>query len=163
STWSAQTYPYEFPSNPHFSGLVGGTHDASVGFWQPGALASPGIQNMAELGSKTAMIDEVQAAISAGSANGVLSGYRISPSPGSVDLVFDVDVAFPLVTLVSMLAPSPDWFVGVSGLSLRENGTWLPQVTADLHVFDAGTDSGTSYDSPNLVTQPHVPIAPNAS
>ena len=39
STWSANTHPTDFPSNPHFSGLVGGTHDNSVTFWETGQLA----------------------------------------------------------------------------------------------------------------------------
>ncbi len=163
STWSAQTHPLDFPSGAHFSGLIGGTHNDKVSFWQVGSLASQGIQDMAELGSKTALTQEVQAASVAGTANAVLSGGGISPSPGSVSLTFNVDEAFPLVTLVSMLAPSPDWFVGVSGLSLRANGAWLPRVVVDLVLYDAGTDSGPSYGSPNMPSMPHVPIAENTS
>lgn len=163
STWSAQTHPLGFPVNPHFSGLIGGTHTSQVSFWQPGALASQGIQDMAELGSKTALMQEVQAAIGAGTANAVLSGGGISPSPGSVSLTFQVDDSFPLVTLVSMLAPSPDWFVGVSALSLRENGAWLPRIVIDLVVYDAGTDGGTSYGAPNQPSVPHVAVAENSS
>jgi spondin N len=163
STWSAQTHPLDFPSGAHFSGLIGGTHKDQVSFWQVGSLASQGIQDMAELGSKTALMLEVQAAIAAGTANAVLSGGGISPSPGSVSLTFDVDDMFPLVTLVSMLAPSPDWFVGVSGLSLRANGAWVPQVAVDLVLYDAGTDSGPSYVSPNQPSMPHVPVAENTS
>src|SRR5688500_14268429 len=37
STWSATTHPQDFPSNAHFSGLIGGTHKAAVTFWEPGA------------------------------------------------------------------------------------------------------------------------------
>ncbi len=163
STWSAQTHPHEFPTSAHFSGLIGGTHNDQVSFWQVGSLASQGIQDMAEMGSKTALQQEVQAAIAAGTANAVLSGGGISPSPGSVSLTFDVEDAFPLVTLVSMLAPSPDWFVGVSGLDLHPNGTWIPQVTVDLALYDAGTDSGPSFTSPNQATVPHVLVAENTS
>ncbi len=161
STWSQATHPLDFPSNPHFSGLIGGTHSDQVSFWNAGGPASLGIKNMAELGDKTALMQEVQSAITAGTADGVLSGGGIGVSPGSVSLTFDVDDAYPLVTLVSMLAPSPDWFVGVSGLSLRENGAWIPQVAVDLHVYDAGTDSGPSYASPNQPTMPPVPIFEN--
>jgi hypothetical protein len=163
STWSAQTHPFQFPANAHFSGLIGGTHTDQVSFWQVGELASPGIQAMAEQGLKTVLAQEVQAAIDAGTANAVLSGNGISPSPGSVSLTFPVDDTFPFVTLVSMLAPSPDWFVGVSGLRLHENGAWIPQIVVDLALYDAGTDDGLSYTSPNQPSMPHVPIAENAS
>src|SRR5690606_2594793 len=63
SVWSAQTHPEGFPSNPHFSGLIGATHRATVSFWDPESLASPGIQAMAELGRKSPLDEEVQAAI----------------------------------------------------------------------------------------------------
>jgi len=43
ATWSRQSHPIDFPQNRHFSPLIGGTHDARVRFWAPGALASPGI------------------------------------------------------------------------------------------------------------------------
>ncbi len=161
STWSEATHPIDFPTNPHFSGLIGGLHNDQVSFWNEGELASLGIKNMAELGSKTELASEVQAAITAGTAAAVLSGGGIAVSPGSVALAFTVDDAFPLVTLVSMLAPSPDWFIGVSGLSLRENGAWIPQLVVDLVVYDAGTDSGPSYRSPNEPTVPPVPIFEN--
>jgi Spondin_N len=163
STWSQATHPLDFPPGPHFSGLIGGTHTDQVSFWSVNTLASLGIKNMAELGDKTALMQEVQAAITAGTADAVLSGGGIGPSPGSVVLTFDVDDAFPFVTLVSMLAPSPDWFVGVSALSLRENGAWIPEVVVDLAVYDAGTDSGPSYTSPNQATMPPVPVAENTT
>ena len=97
--------------------------------------------------------------ISAGSARSVLSGGGIGRSPGAVELTFEVDRDSPLVTLVSMLAPSPDWFVGVSGLNLRGNGQWRDEVTVPLAVYDAGTDSGTSYTASNSATTPPDPIA----
>ena len=39
ATWSAQTHPLNFPPNPHFSGLIGGTHNDQVAFWEVGELA----------------------------------------------------------------------------------------------------------------------------
>jgi hypothetical protein len=158
ATWSAQTHPSSFPPNPHFSGLVGSTHDASVWFWQAGELASPGIENMAETGSKSPLLTEIGAAITDGSADSLISGGGINPSPGSVGVSFQIDLDFPLVTLVSMIAPSPDWFVGVSNLSLFENGDWVEERIVSLLPYDSGTDGGTTYTSPNLDTDPAEPI-----
>ena len=46
-----------------------------------------------------------------------------------------------------MLGPSPDWLGGVSKLSLcLPNCTWIENVMQDLYPFDAGTDSGVSYN-----------------
>lgn len=159
ATWSAQSHPNGFPSNPHFSGLIGGTHNGSVSFWNPGELASPGIERMAETGSKSPLRDEVQSAIDAGTAGAILSGGGIGTSPNSVTLDFEISEDHSLVTLVSMLAPSPDWFVGVHGLSLFEDGRWLGLVEVALSLYDSGTDSGANYTSGDQDTDPPEPIA----
>jgi hypothetical protein len=158
ATWSEQTHPIDFPENPHFSGLIGGTHHGGISFWSEGTLASPGIESMAETGSKLLLQGEIQDAIDMGTAAAIISGGGIPLSPGSVSATFTIEETHPLVTLVSMLAPSPDWFVGVAGLSLREGGEWVPTKVVDLVVYDAGTDSGTNYGSPNQPTMPPIPI-----
>ncbi|MDH3731994.1 MAG: spondin domain-containing protein [Gemmatimonadota bacterium] len=158
AAWSAGTHPTSFPPNAHFSGLIGGTHSDAAVLWAPGGLASAGIKNMAETGSKTALTDEVSAAIQAGAAGSLLSGSGVNPAPGTVSLTFEAHEDFPLVSLVSMIAPSPDWFVGVHGLDLMQSGEWVESVTVELLPYDAGTDSGTIYTSPNSVTTPPATI-----
>lgn len=156
TAWSQSTHPQDFPSNPHFSGLIGATHDARVRFWVPGQNASDGIRQMAERGSKSPLSDEIESAINAGSAKFLLSGGGIANSPGGVSLEFMVSREHPLVSLVSMLAPSPDWFVGVRDLSLVDTakGQWVDELTAPLFPWDAGTDSGATYASADLETRP---------
>lgn len=45
-----------------------------------------------------------------------------------------------------MLDPSPDWFVGISGLELcQQNCTWADYKVVELYPWDAGTDSGPTY------------------
>lgn len=156
ASWSQATHPSNWPSNPHFSGLVGGTHNSSVHFYRQGETASEGIRLMAELGQKTTLLNEIVPAIAGGNAQLQLSGGGISPSPGSVTLTFPAPMRreFSLVTLVSMIAPSPDWFVGVDSLDLIEDGQWEASKTVTLYGLDAGTDSGASYQSADLVTTP---------
>jgi hypothetical protein len=156
ATWSQATHPTNWPANAHFSGLVGGTHNANVHFWRDGETASEGMRLMAELGQKTTLLNEIAPAIANGTADFQLSGGGISPSPGSVSLVFPQPMRrdFPLVTLVSMIAPSPDWFVGVDSLNLIEDGQWVTNKVVTLYGKDTGTDSGVSYASPDQVTVP---------
>lgn len=60
--------------------------------------------------------------------------------------VFRVDPVHHLVSFVSMIDPSPDWFVGVSGLELcQQNCTWADYKIVELYPWDAGTDSGPTY------------------
>ena len=162
STWSAVSHPINFPSNPHYSPLVGGTHTAAVNFWQPGSLASLGIERMAEQGQTATLSGEIDSAIIAGTANQVLTwggGGAMPFSPDTISVQFRAYAEFPLLTMVAMLAPSPDWFVGVHDLALIQNGDWVDDLVITLHGYDAGTDNGVSYSSPDLEAVPHLPIA----
>lgn len=162
ATWSDQTHPDDdFPSsNPHFSGLVGAMHNDQVTFWAEGQIATPGIESMAETGSKSAFLTEIDAAIEAGTANLTLSGGGIGLSPGSVSMgSFSVNQSHSKMTLVSMIAPSPDWFVGVNGLSLVDaNGDWINNLVVELYPYDSGTDDGSDYASGNADSVPREPI-----
>ena len=158
ATWSAATHPTEIPRVPHFSGLIGGTHRESQRLWDGGALATEGIRAMAEMGRKTPLDQEVLSAIAAGGAQHLLSGGSIDVSPGTVVLDFGISREYPLVTLVSMVAPSPDWFVGVSALRLLDGGDWVQERVVPLTPWDAGTDSGVTFESRDRPTVPRQPI-----
>ena len=161
TVWTGTNFPIMFPgTSAHFSGLIGGTHNEQIKFWETGQMATDGIESMAETGSKSGLSSEVNAAIADGRAEFELSGTGNS-NAGTVELEFDINETYPLVTLVSMVAPSPDWFVGVRDLSLFDTaaGDWKDTVTVDLKVYDAGTDSGSTFTASNADTQPADPIA----
>jgi hypothetical protein len=156
--WSQATHGGAYPAGAHFSTLVGGVHGDQVSFWTPGGLASPGIEQMAEVGGTSLLSGEVQAAINAGTASSIILGSGIN-SPGSASKNFEVTSQFPLVTLASMVAPTPDWFVGVHGLDLREGASWKPQLVVDLYGYDAGTEEGFGFSLANPATTPPQPIS----
>ncbi|MDZ4828856.1 MAG: spondin domain-containing protein [Phycisphaerae bacterium] len=165
-TWSEVTHPGLFPPEAHFSWHGGATHSAQTGFWQVGALASPGMVQMAEVGATITLLQEVQAQIDAGLAGSKLNWpWWFCPADtshaacGEHVVTFEINDEFPLVTLVSMLGPSPDWFVGVSGLSLRSDGQWLKKVLVDLHPYDGGTRSANVFQLFGPLTIPPEPIS----
>jgi len=156
--WSQATHPQDYPGNPHFSPLIGATHSAAVGFWAEGAPASDGIKRMAEQGFTSPLDAHVNDAIAAGSARALVRGDRVQLSPASVALEVEVHQSHPLLTLVTMVAPSPDWFVGVGGLPLFADGRWVDTMTIELRPWDAGTDAGRSYESADAPVNPRQPI-----
>jgi hypothetical protein len=158
ATWSRASHPADWPDDAHFSGLVGGVHSADVDFWHDGAYASNGIKDMAERGRTSTLSQEVQAAIGAGQAREVILGGAINPSPGVATGQFTVSRDFPLATVLTMVAPSPDWFTGVDAISLFENGNWVDQKIFTVYAWDAGTDSGATFDSGNEETVPRERI-----
>jgi spondin-1 len=53
----------------------------------------------------------------------------------------------------------PDWFVGVSDLELcTPHGQWIESKEINLYPYDAGTDSGPAYTSPDQPTYPSEAI-----
>ena len=58
-----------------------------------------------------------------------------------------------------MIAPSPDWFVGVEDVNLiNSNNEWIEETEIFLESYDAGTDSGTTFTSPDMNTVPQDSI-----
>ncbi|MCA8956926.1 MAG: spondin domain-containing protein [Planctomycetes bacterium] len=159
STWSQATHPVDFPSGAHYSPLIGATHDASTVFWMPGGLATAGIETMAETGGTGPLTAEINAAIQNGGAERIVSGSGLN-SPGSITVRFTAFPSHPKLSIVTMVAPSPDWFVGLNGADLLDkNGSWIESASFPATAWDAGTDSGVTYTSPNLDTNPKEKIA----
>lgn len=159
--WVAnQVDPGTYPGSAHFSPMVGSTHQPGEAFWVPGGLASNGVEDVAEVGVVTDLESEIQTAIAAGMANNYL---QVSPNlfnlPNSSSTTFTTDSGFPEVSLISMVAPSPDWFVGVYNEPLMEAGQWKPDFSVDLVAWDAGTENGSGFSINNSATNPAQPIA----
>ena len=150
--WTTAATPGGLPDGAHFSPLVGAVHSDEVTFWREGRVASPGIELVAELGLTSTFKSEIDA-----SEYAVATIERNLPAGGTpqVDVDFEVTTDHPLVTLITMIAPSPDWFVGVSDLSLLDaQGRWRPRFEVDLFPYDAGTEDGTDFQMSNPATEP---------
>lgn len=159
ATWSAATHPTDYPRGAHFSSLIGAVHTDRVRFWASGETATPGIESMAETGGTSTLRSEIRAQIPA-NALAIISGSGLNTSPAHTPPSrFVVRADYPLVTLVTMIAPSPDWFVGVSGLSLMDEfGQWVEELEVTLYPYDSGTDDGANYTSANADSSPRQPI-----
>ena len=125
-TASALASGVSVPSGAHFTTLIGAVHNGNVTFWSSGAIASAGVEGVAELGNTGTFKSEIKA-----NMNAVAVIEKSLPSGGTptATVDFTVTTAHPLVTLLTMIAPSPDWFVGVSGLSLLDaQRDWLARI-----------------------------------
>jgi len=149
------------PSNDHWSDLVGATHNSSVVFWESGQMATLGIEDVAERGDNDEFFDEVDTAITAGNADQWLQqGFSPNNAMGTSTIMsITVREDFPLLTVISMIAPSPDWFAGVHGVSLRNGGNWETNLSIDLFPYDAGTEDGADYDTSNASSNPQQNIS----
>jgi len=145
--WGAEAFPQEFPDNAHLSLWGGATHNMSVSFWNLNEVASKGIEDVAEAGLIDILLfDEVAPAITQGTAGSMIEVRQfteaaIDGQPGMLEFNLNVTQGHSLVTMLSMLGPSPDWFVGVSGLSMQNEGLWLDELVVDSPLYDGGTKS----------------------
>lgn len=158
SVWSQETHPHptgSLPSTSHWSDLVGVTHTNQVTFLAMNSPASTGVQNVAELGNSTAFFQEVQQAISENTAYNQLDFGDLNTASGFIHGQFEANPEFPLFTMLSMIAPSPDWMIAANSIELQDDyGSWKEEITIDLFPYDAGTDSGIDYTSENQITTP---------
>lgn len=58
------------------------------------------------------------------------------------------------LSFIVRIVPSPDWFVGVDSIDLCDGDQWKENVSLELFPYDAGTDSGFTFSSPNFETIP---------
>lgn len=155
--WNLQSTPGGVVSGAHFTTLIGAVHNSDVTYWQSGGMATAGVEGVAELGSTGTFRSEINA-----SGNNKLSIIERSGTGavGTRDFNINVTSDYPLVTLLSMIGPSPDWFVGISGLSLVDGaGEWREQLVVNLYPYDAGTEEGTEFSLSNPATSPQETIS----
>ena len=67
---------------------------------------------------------------------------------------------FPLLSTISMAAPSPDWFTGIYDFAPIDTTqqVWYQSFEIATYPWDAGTEQGETYSISNVPETPHRPI-----
>lgn len=156
--WAEGKHGPDHPADAHFSRLIAVAHRSRYTLSSDGDTASSGLALIATNGHPSileAELSEARRRKRVG-AHVVVKGLPIGV--GDVDFEVEATREFPLVSFVTMLAPSPDWFKGANAISLRERETWQETIAVPLWVWDAGADTGKSFDSPSEETQPRQSV-----
>jgi hypothetical protein len=166
--WTKENFPFEYPDTslihkPHFSGLIGTAHNASYHIVLDGQMPTPGLERLSEEGKHDPLSAEINAAIGAGNALALSESDPLKDFTQTAMTEMMVDEAHPMVSLVAMIAPSPDWFTGVSDVNLMENGAWAASKTVDAYAWDSGGDDGTTYLADDKDNDPKKPTSLNKS
>lgn len=124
-------FPVDYPANPHFSPLVGWVHQKDNTFFDTGKTATDGIKIMAEVGGTATLIEELQALIDQKKGLKTYVGSGLGSGVGNIVLDVTISNEFPAISLATMLAPSPDWYIAAVNVILTddddnfiENNTW---------------------------------------
>ncbi|XP_017655787.1 spondin-2 isoform X2 [Nannospalax galili] len=180
--WSQTAFPKQYPlfrPPAQWSSLLGAAHSSDYSMWRKNEYVSNGLRDFAERGEAWALMKEVEAAgEKLQSVHAVFSAPAVPSGTGQTSAELEVHPRHSLVShgqqkgrvcleaavadppgptqvsFVVRIVPSPDWFVGIDSLNLCEGGRWKEQVALDLYPYDAGTDSGFTFSSPNFATIP---------
>jgi hypothetical protein len=158
ASWSSQSHPNYYPSSAHFSPFVAYSHNAlpSAQIFSKDSTPTPGVEEMSESGAPAILIAEIQKLIDSNLAYSQTRGARID-SPGNDISNLTLHKDYSNITFVSMLAPSPDWFVAGS-TNLIKNNKWLDRIELNLITYDSGGDSGQLLTSSDIDTNPKETI-----
>ena len=155
--WTTASTTVAVPGSAHFTTLIGAVHDSDVTFWTPGGTATAGVEGVAEFGSTGIFKSEINSATTGTVRSIVQENGTGATGTNTFEITFSR--THPLLTLLSMIGPSPDWFVGVSGLSMLDGSdAWRSSRTVDLFPYDAGTEDGENFSLTNPDTNPKETI-----
>lgn len=158
SSWNKLLHPHWHPDGSHLSPMVAWTHYLKNVLFRETNTASKGMEIMAETGATPEIVKEIKTLTTAG----IIFSHNtdIGPlfTPGEKEIQIKTAKTAPYVTVVSMIAPSPDWFITARNIKLYENGRWLERLSIPAILYDAGTDSGTTFTAEDEDTNPKQPI-----
>ncbi|XP_048033009.1 spondin-2b [Megalobrama amblycephala] len=156
--WTQTAFPKHYPlyrPPAQWSPIIGVTHSSDYHIWQRDDYASNGVREFSERGEAWTLIKEVEAAGERiQSVYGLFSAPGVVGGTGQATTEFEVYARHSLLSFIVRIVPSPDWFVGIDSLNLCEGDHWKGNLSLDLYPYDAGTDSGFTFSSPNFETIP---------
>ena len=127
--WTAATHPTDYPSNAHFSNMCGTVHNSAYQMWHINGTATPGVKSIAETGSCATYSSEAANCEAENSclensyfAWACVAGEANNPSVCTFSGSFKVTNTYRRVSMLSMLAPSPDWIIGLDSVDLCQPG-----------------------------------------
>lgn len=159
STWTPVNQPFEYPSDAHFSGLIGASHNSKYSIFAIGRRPTRGLERLSEEGKHSPLNDEIHAAMTAGSALAIFETGGLKNFKDSLVTTVRVDPTHPLISVVAMVAPSPDWFTGAANVNMIENGEWVRSRRWTMPAYDSGGDDGTTYKARDRDTNPKKPTS----
>ncbi|KAJ3587689.1 hypothetical protein NHX12_011286 [Muraenolepis orangiensis] len=156
--WTQAAFPKQYPifrPPAQWSPLIGVSHSVDYHMWRRGDFASNGVREFTEKAEAWTLMKEVDTAGERiQSALGIFSAPAVRGGTGQASAEFEVFARNSYLSLMVRIVPSPDWFVGVDSLDLCEGDQWRENVSMELYPYDAGTDSGFTFSSPNYETVP---------
>lgn len=160
ANWNPRDHFAWIPSNPHFSPFFVWSYSDEDPVFKQGGIATRGVEEMAETGAPAILAEELKNLQEEGAIDSFIHAGSLLNSPGEKSVIIEIDKNNPRISLVSMIAPSPDWFVAAQGIELFVDGEWVDEMTINPTIYDAGTDNGEEFNAGDVDTNPKIAISP---
>lgn len=159
SNFTAETHPTDYPSNASFTPMFVVAHGSSTSVFTKGQLASAGMELLVEEGDNSVITTEHTPVQDNDNPTIIRIGSAIGPT-GSTSVELTITPSTTLLSFVTGISPSPDWFLGVDSFNFvnPDNISLVDEVELSLTPFDAGTDAGTTYTSDDEESSQNISI-----
>ncbi|WP_435102854.1 spondin domain-containing protein [Arhodomonas sp. AD133] len=137
--------------------LLVAAHSSDTGIFEPGTSASLSLQAMAEGGNIAPLADDLEALGASVVTNP--SGAPVTEPGTTTTLVLATDnaAANTQLSIVAMMLPTNDGFIGLNAVSLPvKPGTHVFHVNA----YDAGTEGNDEVRGSGVPNEPGIPVPP---
>ena len=125
--------------------------------WLPGEMAGAGVQQVAETGNNSVLSNELYTAMGKRKVNQIFTakGPQNASAHGE-DFRLMFTPTHHYGSFVSMIFPSPDWFIGAYNQDMcgTDTGKWIKSRVMNLYAWDAGTDSGKNFTADDWPSDP---------
>lgn len=148
------------PDGAALSPLTAASHSRRFSALTLYGYASPGVQAIAEGGDNSVLKEELAMPGARPFVKDVVEAAGPTMPGKKTTIDIEVDCMFSIVSFLSMVAPSPDWFVAKANVETFVKGKFVRKMTGPLAVYDAGTDSGRTLMAKDSKTSPRENIAP---
>lgn len=148
--WTRSNHPSRaMPENAHFSRLVVATHKGKNPIFSVGTKASAGLAQLVETGEVDLLMDDLRAKRRTKDVVATQNETHLAADEKHT-IMIKVSARKPLLSAVTWMRPSPDWFIGVDAVNLCDDGVWITPDLVDFNLlaYDAGTDIGEDFISP---------------
>lgn len=99
-------------------------------------------------GNETTLYDELKTVMGKNKyVSSVFKADGKTEPTATTTIILTAKDMYSKVSFIAMIAPSPDWFVGVDSVELcGDDGKWK-EIAITLPAWDAGTDSGITFQA----------------
>lgn len=150
SYWGNNKSQINSPKNPHTGNMFLTLSNDNFKLFEINKLATKAISNTSIYGEISDLMDQTYNNFNVGK---VYTASVLS-TPNEYSFIIEADSYNRHLSFITKIAPSPDWFAGVSNTNLIRAGNWVDNLVVPLFVYDAGTICGNGFNDKNYI-RPH--------